>query len=637
MDSSGNLYVADASNYRVRKITMNSFTYSTTAPPIPGFLSSNPYSPNLELITIQSSTPANCNIANFTISKDSLPTVSSVDGTWNLTLYATGNASTPTSVSFKVFDGFTLVGTGNTISLNQSALTPYTSSLYFSARTYTSNLTLSLYTAATTSSDATLYMNSSNVSFLKTSVPNQSNTFQKDITFAGINCNAPQTNLDVRGTVQIWSDFNQSNASNRLASTSGSYAYGVGVDTLILRTSGSSNSNSNSASILFAGGSNGYPFGRISGIDTYTSGVSGDIVFETPGTNGMLYERMRITGGIGGEIVTNNFIKFTGPGNYGALQFANTGENVMFIYYSAGTVARTGWMVGQSVSIFGAGNGSGFGIARTTTGSISNNNGLYMLPDGKIGINTTSPNCPLGIGNFNSFTVSGANTYFSVGAAGLTQGTSVGLNVSLQAPGFLVAGGFAANSDSRIKENIQDLQDDTALQRIRLIQPKTYTYKDFNTKGTDIVYGFIAQQVRSVLPYSTSLIKDFIPDIYQLGDRLDDIVTLRDSTFSFNETSGNVRFIQKKGDNIIIPVNFISSNQLQILDKTKLDNTESEIFVYGREVDDFHNLNKDAIFTVNVAATQELDRQLQAAKVQIASLETRLALLESQFASQTPQ
>jgi hypothetical protein len=49
-------------------------------------------------------------------------------------------------------------------------------------------------------------------------------------------------------------------------------------------------------------------------------------------------------------------------------------------------------------------------------------------------------------------------------------------------------------------------------------------------------------------------------------------------------------------------------------------------------------LNKDAIFTVNVAATQELDRQLQAAKVQITSLETRLALLESQFAaSQTPQ
>jgi hypothetical protein len=115
-------------------------------------------------------------------------------------------------------------------------------------------------------------------------------------------------------------------------------------------------------------------------------------------------------------------------------------------------------------------------------------------------------------------------------------------------------------------------------------------------------------------------------------------VTLRDSTFLFNESSGNVRFIQKSGGDMIVPVNFISSNQLQILDKTKLDLTDSEIFVYGREVEDFHSLDKNAIFTINVAATQELDRQLQAAKVQITSLETRLALLESQFAaSQTQQ
>jgi sugar lactone lactonase YvrE len=295
MDSSGNLYVADASNYRVRKITMNSFTYSTTAPPIPGFLSSNPYSPNLELITIPSSTPANCNIANFTISKDSLPTVSSVDGTWNLTLDAIGNASTPTSLFFRVFDGSTLVGTGNTISLNQSTLTPYTSSIFLSERTYTSNLTLSLYTSALTSSAATLYLNGSNSSYLKTAIPNQSNTFQKDITFAGINCNAPQTNLDVKGTVQIFSDsYNLCNSSNR-PTTSGTYSYGAGLDTLTLKTTGWGIPNVSGTSILFNGGISTYPFGRISGIDSFDGNWAGDVVIEAQ-YQGLLYERLRILG-----------------------------------------------------------------------------------------------------------------------------------------------------------------------------------------------------------------------------------------------------------------------------------------------------------------------------------------------------
>ena len=217
---------------------------------------------------------------------------------------------------------------------------------------------------------------------------------------------------------------------------------------------------------------------------------------------------------------------------------------------------------------------------------------------------------------------------------GANLGTRVGIGQSspqytLDVNGTVGAGAFQNNSDERIKTNIQDIQDDDALQKLRLIQPKTYTYKDVATKGTETVYGFIAQQIRTVLPYSTDLIKNAIPDIYKDGDRVDDVVTLRDSIFSFSESSGNVKFIQKKGGDVIVPVNFISSNQLQVLDTSNIDLTESEIFVYGREVEDFHALKKDAIFTVNVAATQELDRQLQAAKAQIASLETRLALLES--------
>ena len=49
-----------------------------------------------------------------------------------------------------------------------------------------------------------------------------------------------------------------------------------------------------------------------------------------------------------------------------------------------------------------------------------------------------------------------------------------------------------------------------------------------------------------------------------------------------------------------------------------------KIFVYGQQVDDFVFLKKDAIWTVATSALQEVDRQLQAEKVKVASLETQL-------------
>jgi hypothetical protein len=49
------------------------------------------------------------------------------------------------------------------------------------------------------------------------------------------------------------------------------------------------------------------------------------------------------------------------------------------------------------------------------------------------------------------------------------------------------------------------------------------------------------------------------------------------------------------------------------------------LYVYGQEVDDFVFIKKDAIWTVATAALQEVDRQLQAEKTKVATLETQLA------------
>ena len=70
------------------------------------------------------------------------------------------------------------------------------------------------------------------------------------------------------------------------------------------------------------------------------------------------------------------------------------------------------------------------------------------------------------------------------------------------------------SSDARIKRNIVDVNDDTALDKILNIQPKTYEYKDVINRGTKRVCGFISQQIAEIIPEAVSTQKGTLYDIY---------------------------------------------------------------------------------------------------------------------------
>ena len=61
---------------------------------------------------------------------------------------------------------------------------------------------------------------------------------------------------------------------------------------------------------------------------------------------------------------------------------------------------------------------------------------------------------------------------------------------------------------------------------ILAIEPKTYKYVDKVAKGDKRVYGFIAQQVRAVVPEATNIETSYIPNIMVLADYDDGIITL---------------------------------------------------------------------------------------------------------------
>ena len=219
-------------------------------------------------------------------------------------------------------------------------------------------------------------------------------------------------------------------------------------------------------------------------------------------------------------------------------------------------------------------------------------------------------------------------------------------NLSISADGDIRSKtALVVASDRRIKTNIVDIDDDRALRDLRLLKPKSYTYKDVIQKGYTPVYGFIAQEVKEVLDHASTPMTDTIPNIYELATFLTDTLTLTFNTADLSRDASGALFTRLKIKTKNMNDEFV--NILEVIDdhtiKVDKDLTEwggqldasgqvvpgDKIFVYGQEVNDFHNLNKDAIWTVATAALQEVDRQLQAEKQKTAALQTAFdALLE---------
>ena len=57
------------------------------------------------------------------------------------------------------------------------------------------------------------------------------------------------------------------------------------------------------------------------------------------------------------------------------------------------------------------------------------------------------------------------------------------------------------------------------------------------------------------------------------------------------------------------------------------------MFCYGKEVDDFHVLDKQKLFALNFSATQELDRKVILLEEENQELKTEVATLKSELAA----
>ena len=244
-------------------------------------------------------------------------------------------------------------------------------------------------------------------------------------------------------------------------------------------------------------------------------------------------------------------------------------------------------------------------------------------------------------------------------------------------------GNVISSSDERIKKDIKDLEDDAALQMILNLQPKTYNYIDMRGRGrrnasegrgnaswrdirdggnatTPPVYGFIAQQIREVIPDAVRIQTEFIPNIFTVAEYNNNIITLPAAIASPHppevsplpeaslnaymiDVASKIKCYDMNDNTIIVEVvevvdvsgsggsggNGSDSNGTLSFKIKDINYRDTKIFVYGTEVKDFHAVNKEYINTLNVCAVQELHRKIVSQQTEIKELNEKVNVLLS--------
>ncbi|HEY9706270.1 MAG TPA: tail fiber domain-containing protein [Allocoleopsis sp.] len=304
---------------------------------------------------------------------------------------------------------------------------------------------------------------------------------------------------------------------------------------------------------------------------------------------------------------------------------AGAGQYIQFTDGTTTASSTRGCLIGKSINqdmlLYNyQGNNAIVFSTSTTTGTP--NERIRILGSGLVGIGNSNPASRLHVasGTYNSGTQN--FRYFNYATAPVQATTALTDVCGVFDSSIWVKSWIASSSDSRIKKEINDINDDTALQKILTIQPKTYKYIDDIANTSNTVYGFIAQQIAEVLPDAVTIKTEIIPNIYQVLHSTSNIIYINTSNYTLSSNL-DINLITLDGKRSTYKVQEYSSNYITVNE----DLNSSNVFAYGYAVEDFHALNKDYIFTLNVCATQQLYQMIQQQAARIQALEDKIASL----------
>jgi hypothetical protein len=261
-------------------------------------------------------------------------------------------------------------------------------------------------------------------------------------------------------------------------------------------------------------------------------------------------------------------------------------------------------------------NTSGFKLAFENDNGGSFASKMVIQNNGNVGIGTTTPtkgSLEIDSGNGSDPQYSPAGFLNTGGAgSGTFGGTSFG---SIWAVGAVFGNTFVAFSDERIK-NVKSQSDSaTDLKTLCGIQITDFTYKDAIAKGNRPQKKVIAQQVEQVFPQAVTTNTDVVPDIYQKATINNGWVQLATDL----KVGDRVKLIGEKEKGVYAVLELREGAF-----RTDFKPGSESVFVYGREVKDFRNVDYEAIAMLNVSATQELARRLKSQQESLTRLQGNL-------------
>lgn len=181
---------------------------------------------------------------------------------------------------------------------------------------------------------------------------------------------------------------------------------------------------------------------------------------------------------------------------------------------------------------------------------------------------------------------------------------------------------FHAHSDRRIKNIIGKSKGENDLKTIMEIEVTDYKLKDSIKNNNTITKKVIAQQVAEVYPQAVqNKTTETVPDIFKRA-KVDKGWILLETNLVVGE---RVKIITENKEEIYEVIQ-VDKDRFKV---SEFDGDKQIVFVYGREVNDFHTVDYEAISMLNVSATQEQQRRIEELEKENKELKAQFQALKS--------